>query len=47
MITEGFQIFVSNNYIQKNNIKKKEEKKNRMPNIAAQTPTYINSITQS
>jgi hypothetical protein len=47
MITELFQIFASNAYIQKNNIRKKEEKKNRIANTAVQTPTYINSITQS
>jgi hypothetical protein len=45
MITECFQIFGSNDYIQENNIRKKEEKKNRMANTAAQTPIYIISIT--
>jgi hypothetical protein len=29
MITEWFQIFASNDYIQKNNIREKEEKKNK------------------
>jgi hypothetical protein len=33
--------------MQKNDIREKEEKKNRMANTAAHTPTYINSITLS
>jgi hypothetical protein len=31
----------------KNNIRVKEEKMKRITNTAAQTPTYINSITQT